>query len=461
MILSIRVDNFLVYSNLVELSLTADMHIKKFGGNIFRCDLALAPKDKDLIAENDLKNQESAQTADKKGQFNILKSVCIYGANNSGKTCLIRALQSIKNVMLGLDNKIMCNLFTNKHIASLGITFMAKGGVYSYDFCYDTSIANGYKNGFIYECLQQLSIDRHKNVTAKELFIRDTVNEVYRFSGNKELSSLLGAVSSDNILIYTISGGKYPIIEEYKSLLRDFANDIEILDMNNIPLNKTISVLKNDEKIREKTVELIKQADLEIENYYYKKDVKVSVSENLTEKPIEPREDVIRLNVILEDILSLTSVHKGREVKSLYFDSTGTKKMVAVASFIIDAIYNGKVLVVDELDSSLHFKLTRSIVALFNNELNKNAQLIFTAHDATLLDCKKLFRKDQIWFASKDTENEYLYSLVDFNAKENKIRAETDLFEKYNLGLLGAVPEPDLISVLLDDKAKLGGDENE
>ena len=147
----------------------------------------------------------------------------------------------------------------------------------------------------------------------------------------------------------------------------------------------------------------------------------------------------------------LTSVHKGKAVQSISFDSTGTKKVVALASYVVDAIVNGKMLVIDELDSSLHFKLTRAIVALFNNKLNKDAQLIFTAHDVTLLDCKKLFRKDQIWFASKDSDNVYLYSLDDFNAVEDKIRAETDLFERYNSGVLGAIPEPDLISVLLSD----------
>jgi len=102
----------------------------------------------------------------------------------------------------------------------------------------------------------------------------------------------------------------------------------------------------------------------------------------------------------------------------------------------------------------LHFKLTRALVSLFNNEVNEKAQLIFTAHDVTLLDCKKLFRKDQIWFASKDSDREYLYSLADFNYADSGVRAESDLFEKYNSGVLGAIPEPDLISVLLSDKSK-------
>ena len=47
------------------------------------------------------------------------------------------------------------------------------------------------------------------------------------------------------------------------------------------------------------------------------------------------------------------------------------------------------------------------IIAMFNNELNTKAQLICTVHDITLLDCQKLFRKEQIWFAHKDMENAY------------------------------------------------------
>ncbi len=52
--------------------------------------------------------------------------------------------------------------------------------------------------------------------------------------------------------------------------------------------------------------------------------------------------------------------------------------------------------VVEELDSSIHFKLTRAIVAMFNNELNTSAQMIFTVHNINLMDCKRMFRKEQI-----------------------------------------------------------------
>ena len=81
---------------------------------------------------------------------------------------------------------------------------------------------------------------------------------------------------------------------------------------------------------------------------------------------------------------------------------------------------------------------------------NTGAQLIFTVYDIMLLDCKKLFRKDQIWFAAKENGLAYLYSLDDFTAQDG-VRAENDIAALYRKGVLGAVPEPDLISVMLQE----------
>ncbi len=124
--------------------------------------------------------------------------------------------------------------------------------------------------------------------------------------------------------------------------------------------------------------------------------------------------------------------------------------MAALASYVIGALKEGRILVVDELDNSLHFRLTRAIISLFNNELNENAQLIATAHDISLLDCNSLFRKEQIWFTHKDKERAYLYSLSDFTASESKTRGTSDLVAKYRAGVFGALPEPDLFDTLLE-----------
>lgn len=109
----------------------------------------------------------------------------------------------------------------------------------------------------------------------------------------------------------------------------------------------------------------------------------------------------------------------------------------------------GRILVIDELDNSLHFKLTRGIISLFNNELNQTAQLICTGHDITLLDCQRLFRKEQIWFTHKDKISTYLYSLSDFISERARVRDTSDLIEKYKSGVFGALPEPDLFQSLL------------
>ena len=116
------------------------------------------------------------------------------------------------------------------------------------------------------------------------------------------------------------------------------------------------------------------------------------------------------------------------------------------------------VLVVDELDNSLHFRLTRAIMAMFNNELNKGAQLIATVHDVSLLDCQTLFRKEQIWFTHKDKDGVYLYSLSEFTAEKDGIRDTTDLISKYRKGVFGALPEPDLFKSLNRNSLSVNAD---
>lgn len=94
---------------------------------------------------------------------------------------------------------------------------------------------------------------------------------------------------------------------------------------------------------------------------------------------------------------------------------------------------------------------------MFNNELNTEAQMIFTVHDINLMDCKRMFRKEQIWFVHKDEEGVYVYSLADFTAQQG-VRDTTDIMEKYRKGALGALPDPELINSLLDLKGNRRGE---
>jgi AAA15 family ATPase/GTPase len=133
---------------------------------------------------------------------------------------------------------------------------------------------------------------------------------------------------------------------------------------------------------------------------------------------------------------------EGREVNNVSFafsrnESEGTIKYFSLAYPIIDALDNGKRIVIDELDSKLHPLLVKRIVALFNNAKTnpKGAQLLFTAHDTFLLSAG-LFRRDQVWFTQKNSFGATeLYSLAEY-----KVRSTSPFERDYLLGKYGATP---------------------
>jgi uncharacterized protein len=96
-------------------------------------------------------------------------------------------------------------------------------------------------------------------------------------------------------------------------------------------------------------------------------------------------------------------------------ESDGTQKLYRLAGLVMHILEMGFLLVIDELDASLHPLMSRAIVQLFNSSKTNpnNAQLIFTTHDTNLLDIQ-LFRRDQIWFTEKNRYGSTdLYSLYD------------------------------------------------
>ena len=309
----------------------------------------------------------------------------------------------------------MPNLFTKNNISELGITFLENDRVFSYDFKYDM-----HTREFIYERFAERNV-KHK--TEIIYFKKDSVKGEYLFKDNKEIEKLLSVIGRNNILIYLIDTTKFEELAWIKDVLVSFSKKIGVVTMDNIPIQKTINILKTNNPMKQKIVDFIKNADLDLDNFEYNKNAlkNLKIEMNMTGDDVPNMEAALKAQKNIIDQLCLVSRHKGVDLPSVVIDSTGTKKIVALASYVIEAIEQGKILVVDELDSSLHFKLTRAIVSLFNNEVNKYGQLICTIHDISLLDCKKLFR-------TRDT---------------------TDIIEHYKKGLYGALPEPNLINTLL------------
>lgn len=133
--------------------------------------------------------------------------------------------------------------------------------------------------------------------------------------------------------------------------------------------------------------------------------------------------------------------HQGAEGK-LYplespQESEGTLAYFSILGPLLDGLRDGKLLMIDELESSLHPALARELVRVFNSvDLNpKGAQIIFTTHSTNLLDLE-LLRRDQIWFTEKERDGATrLYPLSDYQPRTNQ-----NIEAGYLGGRFGAIP---------------------
>jgi hypothetical protein len=122
-------------------------------------------------------------------------------------------------------------------------------------------------------------------------------------------------------------------------------------------------------------------------------------------------------------------------------ESLGTHAWFAFLGPMLTVLDQGSVLLVDELDSSLHPTLAAEVVRVFQDSASnsRGAQLIFTTHDATLLGSEVLDRplnRDQVWITVKRRSGETeLYPLT-----EAKPRKEENLERGYLRGRYGGVP---------------------
>jgi AAA15 family ATPase/GTPase len=151
--------------------------------------------------------------------------------------------------------------------------------------------------------------------------------------------------------------------------------------------------------------------------------------------------------IILEDLSKpkVEMVHRNIETgKDVYLplkeESDGTQRFFQLLGQFFETVTLGYTVFIDELEAHLHPLLTREIIKFIQNtEYNrKGAQLIFATHDVTLLD-PELFRRDQIWFTEKDKSGStQLYSMSDY--KERRPRKGEAMQKGYLAGRYGAIP---------------------
>ena len=373
----------------------------------------------------------------------VLKALAIYGGNNCGKTNIVRIFKLVKEALMGRDNLSFNNpIFGDSDRNDVSIVYNNLDGLgwMKYEFSYSNSDKKYYK-----EKLSSIKFYPSNKSFSKILFEKDLDNKVLNIFGDDN-SRYLSIIPSTRPLLYSIEveGGTFSVLKESKESLIKLSNSIEIVSMYNIPINKTINILKEDNSNKKQFIlSFVKNADLSVDDFYYSKDPGVIIDKGIID------EKSLGELMQSEDIFHLKTRYGKANVPSLLFDSSGTKKMEAVASYIFEALSEGKTLIVDEIDNGIHFNLTRAIVSIFNNIANVRGQLIFTSHDLLLIDCKFLLRKDQIYFLDREKTKAKIHCLRDYPVSEGGPREGDELLKRYNRGDFGKVPNPNFINSLI------------
>jgi AAA15 family ATPase/GTPase len=217
-------------------------------------------------------------------------------------------------------------------------------------------------------------------------------------------------------------------------------------------IKNTAESAKRSKHILSKLNDFIRQADLGIEaieivERSYKVEHSPKRKNVLSVMDSSPLHDMNTL--MIKSVYKTNDPNLNIELDLEESESTGTQRLFALAGPLFAALEMGYVLIVDEIECSMHSLLTRKLIELFqSSKINKKrAQLIFATHDSTLLD-QELFRRDQIWFIEKNKNAaSELYSLVDIK-EDNRPRSTTAFQRNYLAGRYGAVPN---FGPILDD----------
>lgn len=379
---------------------------------------------------------------------NVLKTMAIYGPNNSGKSNICSLLKIIKEVTAGgVSFQMNRSFFHDDAITDVKVVFNNEDGMgwFSYEFRYDS-----FTSRFAYEKLVSLRFYESNNVQEKIIFEKDYKRKILYILGDDK-AELISFISSKYPFLFAVEldSPVFAKLSKYKKVLENFSSSLVVVNMFNIPIERTIESLKGDDENKKRFISsFVQNADLSIQGFGYSKDATI-LEENapkISEKSLRDSKDV--------DMFHLFTRYGNVEVPSILFDSTGTKKLEAAAAYIYEAIKERKALIVDEMDNGLHYLITKSIVSTFNNLLNDGAQLIFTAHDLMLIGCKMLLRKDQICFIRRNIDEASIYCLKDATVSKGGPRSGNDLLKRYKSGEFEKLPTPDFMGDLIRLKSE-------
>ena len=369
-----------------------------------------------------------------------IKSAAIYGANAAGKSTMIQAFVAAIMAVRLSDTRNITQKIPNMIPFKFDET--TANSPCSFEFYFVANNQKRYRYGFTADSTRIHEEYLYYYASSRPSRIFERTGDQFEFNqiDKPEFSEFEQKNTSNKLFLATATNWGSPKTAPAYQWLAD-AIDVYLSEMNNPAI---LQFYENDEKseLKQFALSLFRQADINISDF------QIEIT-NLGETQETMGITNFQGKAISQSHLKAVTIRTGHQVKcsdgskqNFYLDlreeSQGTNQLFWIAPILKEVIGKGKTMVIDELDRSLHPFLVKFLVELFHNpDLNKkNAQLIFTTHDTTLLSLDT-FRRDQIYFVEKDphTAATELYSLDEFS-----VRKSENIEKGYLLGRYGAVP---------------------
>jgi hypothetical protein len=381
------------------------------------------------VASKDTINEDSLYMY---GSTRVLRTAVIYGANGSGKSNFVDAIQFVKNLVINSINHQPGQGILQKPHKLSGADAESK---YAIQF-----VTNGIRYAFGFTLKHLLVIEEYlyyfPSGRQVKIYERD---ETGFTAGNKFKNRFETCrdVLKPNRLFLSCAAN-FSNVDEIATAFSFFRDELVIyrgLGTDNW-MEYSMEQISTNPAMKKVVLSFLQSLGTGI------KDIRVKIDKtNMQDSDLPPfLADEFKAMLLSNPVKKIDAkvVYSTFETDLMTEESVGVRKLFEMLCPFIDIIIRGKVLVCDELEASLHESILHGLVTLFRQiKSEKFAQLIFTTHDTSILDLD-LFRRDQVWFTeiSQDSRATELYSLAEIK----NVRKGENVSKGYIMGKYGAIP---------------------
>lgn len=379
---------------------------------------------------------------DRGGTVGLLPTAGIFGANASGKSNVLEALDDMRSHVMSSFRRSSPNSTFFRRPFRLDAESRQRASRYEIEI-----VLNDVRTTYGYllndeEVLEEWAY-RYPHGRGAMIFHRIKMEVAFGSTVGAKIRSAVPLLRK-NALFLSIAGAVE--IDDLDSLFEWFASNFKVATARtrNITSAETLAMLDDPDRSKQ-LLRLLQAADLGVAG------VKTVEADPATKEKIQQVNRIFREPQSEEDLAELTDIPPNVQLthqsngEPIDFDfveeSFGTQAWFCLIGPATDALANGTVLLVDELDASLHPILVAQLIGLFQDRQSNplGAQLIFNSHNPLILGdsiSDRVLGRDQVWFSEKMNDGSTrLYSLAEFNPRKDE-----SISRRYLAGRYGSIP---------------------